>query len=217
MKRKQYYLTQGSFAVLFFVMLGYIVKFYPETLKGFDSTIQTAVRGELPTLLTNFFKTVTVLGNTKTQIVLVIFLTLLLYWYKNWKIEAGFVAFSGALVGLCIVTLKHVYGRPRPSILHLVHADGFSFPSGHSLGMFMIFGVLAIILSQRITNPLIKNVTRFILASLIFLVGLSRIYLGVHYPTDVLAGFLLAYGMLNILYPFYDHYRFVSRFKSQQK
>ena len=52
---------------------------------------------------------------------------------------------------------------------------------------------------------------------MIALVGLSRIYVGVHYPTDVLAGFTLAFGLLNVIYPTYDRIRFEWRFQSKQK
>ena len=59
MKNKQSYLTKGSFALLLFVILGYMVKFYPEQLVGFDNPIQTWLRGDLPAFLTIFFKLVT--------------------------------------------------------------------------------------------------------------------------------------------------------------
>lgn len=59
MKNKQSYLTKGSFALLLFVMLGYMVKFYPEQLTSFDTPIQTWLRGDLPAALTTFFKLVT--------------------------------------------------------------------------------------------------------------------------------------------------------------
>ena len=59
MKDKQTYLTKGSFALLLFVILGYVVKFYPEQLIPFDSSIQTAIRGDLPAILTTIFRGIT--------------------------------------------------------------------------------------------------------------------------------------------------------------
>ena len=98
-----------------------------------------------------------------------------------------------------------------------MHASGYSFPSGHSLGTFMILGAIAIVLAQRLAKKESKIAVYGITGLLIFLVGLSRIYVGVHYPTDVLAGFTLAFGLLNAIYPTYDRIRFEWRFQSKQK
>ena len=99
----------------------------------------------------------------------------------------------------------------------MVHAGGYSFPSGHSLGTFMILGAIAIVLAQRLAKKGAKVVIYIVTGLLIALVGLSRIYVGVHYPTDVLAGFTLAFGLLNAIYPTYDRIRFEWRFQSKQK
>ena len=80
--------------------------------------------------------------------------------------------------------------------------------------------MLVVILSLvviRLEKKESKIVVYAITGLLIFLVGLSRIYVGVHYPTDVLAGFTLAFGLLNAVYPTYDRIRFEWRFQSKQK
>ena len=209
MKHKHTHYIYASFALLLFVALGYMVKFYPEALTGFDSNIQTWVRGDLPAGLTRFFKTITILGNTPVQAIIAIVAVIWLY-LRQYKAEAIFVGASG-------LSLKYIYQRQRPSITHLVHASGYSFPSGHSLGTFMILGAIAIVLAQRLEKKESKIVVYAINGLLIFLVGLSRIYVGVHYPTDVLAGFTLAFGLLNAIYPTYDRIRFEWRFQSKQK
>ena len=216
MKHKHTHYTYASFALLLFVALGYMVKFYPEALTGFDSNIQTWVRGGLPAGLTRFFKTITMLGNTPVQAIIAIVAVILLY-LRQYKAEAIFVGASGLLASILIVSLKYIYQRQRPSITHLVHASGYSFPSGHSLGTFMILGAIAIVLAQRLAKKESKIVVYAITGLLIFLVGLSRIYVGVHYPTDVLAGFTLAFALLNAIYPTYDRIRFEWRFQSKQK
>ena len=210
MKHKHTHYTYASFALLLFVALGYMVKFYPEALTGFDSNIQTWVRGGLPAGLTRFFKTITMLGNTPVQAIIAIVAVIWLY-LRQYKSEAIFVGASGLLASILIVSLKYIYQRQRPSITHLVHA------SGHSLGTFMILGAIAIVLAQRLEKKESKIVVYAINGLLIFLVGLSRIYVGVHYPTDVLAGFTLAFGLLNAIYPTYDRIRFEWRFQSKQK
>ena len=132
MKHKHTHYIYASFALLLFVALGYMVKFYPEALTGFDSNIQTWVRGDLPAGLTRFFKTITILGNTPVQAIIAIVAVIWLY-LRQYKAEAIFVGASGLLASILIVSLKYIYQRQRPSITHLVHASGYSFPSGHSL------------------------------------------------------------------------------------
>ena len=151
MKHKHTHYIYASFAFLLFVALGYMVKFYPEALTGFDSNIQTWVRGDLPGGLTAFFKMITTLGNTSVQAVIAILAVIWLY-LRQYKAEAIFVGTSGVLASIMIMSLKYIYQRPRPSITHLVHAGGYSFPSGHSLGTFMILGAIAIVLTQRLVK-----------------------------------------------------------------
>ena len=203
MKHKHTHYIYASFALLLFVALGYMVKFYPEALTGFDSNIQTWVRGDLPAGLTRFFKTITILGNTPVQAIIAIVAVIWLY-LRQYKSEAIFVGTSGVLASIMIVSLKYIYQRPRPLITHLVHASGYSFPSGHSLGTFMILGAIAIVLIQRLEKKESQ-------------VAVFAIYVGVHFPTDVLAGFTLAFGLLNVIYPTYDRIRFEWRFQSKQK
>ncbi|MGT2741883.1 phosphatase PAP2 family protein [Streptococcus plurextorum] len=216
MKQKQTYFLRASFAILIFVFLGYVVAFYPQHLEIFDTPIQTIIRGQLPSFATQFFKAITIIGNTSSQIIILMVAVAFLL-YKKYYSEGIFLLISGMTAALAISSLKYLYGRPRPSISHLVHADGFSFPSGHSMGSMMILGSLIIIIGQRIKHRASALLIQSLLASIILLIGLSRIYLGVHYPTDVIAGFVLGYGVLNAIFPFYDQKRFEWRFQNKQK
>lgn len=217
MKEKQTYFLRGSIALLLFMILGYTVKFYPEHLEVFDSRIQTAIRGNLPQEVTAFFRSLTILGNTTTFVFVLLVAVLYLYFVKKWRVEGLFLALSGTVSGLLIVATKGLYARVRPAIEHLVVAQGFSFPSGHSAGSMMIYGFMLIIAHQRLTSKPIRLLVEGFFLALIFLIGLSRIYLGVHYPTDVLAGFLLGFACLQFIYPFYDQKRFEARFQGKQK
>ena len=216
MRNKQFYLLAASFAALIFLMLGYVVKFYPDLLTAFDSSVQEAVRGDLPRGLTAFFRTVTTVGNTGTQAIIAICGVYFCY-AKKWYAEAGFVTINSLLAALCVLGLKYLYQRPRPSLSHLVYAGGYSFPSGHSLGSLLIIGSLIVIIHQRMKKRTLRLVFELLLSVLIAVIGLSRIYLGVHYPSDVLAGFIFALGILSLIYPFYDQKRFEWRFQGRQK
>ncbi len=216
MKDKQTYLTKGSFALLLFVILGYVVKFYPEQLVTLDSSVQTAIRGDLPETLTLIFRGITRLIDLPIVISWAIIL-IAIFYLKKWKTESLLVAGNLGLAGILIVSLKHLYQRPRPDILHLVEEKGFSFPSGHSLAVTLLIGSLIIILGQRVKNTTIKLALQGLLGLYLISVLVSRVYLGVHYPSDVLASLCLGLGILFIEFPFYDKLRFQWRFTGKQK
>ena len=164
MKNKQSYLTKGSFALLLFVMLGYMVKFYPEQLTSFDTPIQIWLRGDLPAALTTFFKLVTSVIDPMGIIIWVSALVLF-FLYKKWKLEAALLAGNLVLHGILIKLIKLVYQRSRPSLSHLVKEGGYSFPSGHAMATAVVVGTLIIIAQQRIQNQKNQAIgTRFALA-----------------------------------------------------
>ena len=216
MKDKQTYFTKGSFALLLFVIIGYMVKFYPEMLVNFDQPIQTAIRGDLPEYLTLLFRAITHLIDIPIIITWVLIVAFIFY-RKQWKMESFLMLGNLALAGILIVTFKNIYQRPRPEILHLVDEKGFSFPSGHSLAVTIMVGTLIVIFSQRIKNQLWKRIVQILLGFYLLSVLVSRVYLGVHYPSDVLASLCVGLGVLFIEFPFYDKLRFQWRFKGKQK
>jgi len=193
MKDKQTYLTKGSFALLLFVILGYVVK-----------------------SLTLLFRAITHLIDIPVIITWVLIVAFIFY-RKQWKLESYLMLGNLALAGILIVTFKNIYQRPRPEILHLVEEKGFSFPSGHSLAVTIMVGTLIVILSQRIKDQLWKRIVQILLGLYLVSVLISRVYLGVHYPSDVLASLCVGLGVLFIEFPFYDKLRFQWRFKGKQK
>lgn len=217
MKNKQIHLRNASFFALAFVFLGYVTKFYPSSLTGFDSAIQSAIRGNLPSGATQFWTSITVIGNTVIILAITLILSAIFYYYKRWKIEAYFLLASFAAMGVASTALKYVYQRPRPSIEWLIDTIGYSFPSWHTASTMMIAGAVVIVIQQRMKQGLAKRVLQAGLILLAMLVAISRIYIGVHYPTDIIGGWLLALTLLQVMYPFYDQKRFEWRFQSKQK
>ena len=216
MKDKQTFMMKGSFALLLFMIIGYIVKFYPEMLVSFDQPIQTAIRGDLPETLTLLFRAITHLIDIPVIISWVLIVAFVFY-RKQWKMESYLMLGNLALAGILIVTFKNIYQRPRPEILHLVEEKGFSFPSGHSLAVTIMVGTLIVIFSQRIKNTVWRKIVPILLSLYLVSVLVSRIYLGVHYPSDVIASFCVGLGVLFMEFPFYDKLRFQWRFKGKQK
>ena len=216
MKDKQTFMMKGSFALLLFMIIGYIVKFYPEMLVSFDQPIQTAIRGDLPETVTLLFRAITHLIDIPVIISWVLIVAFIFY-RKQWKMESYLMLGNLTLAGILIVTFKNIYQRPRPEILHLVEEKGFSFPSGHSLAVTIMVGTLIVILSQRIKNTVWRKIVQILLSLYIFSVLVSRIYLGVHYPSDVIASLCVGLGVLFMEFPFYDKLRFQWRFTGKQK
>ena len=216
MKDKQTFMMKGSFALLLFMIIGYIVKFYPEMLVSFDQPIQTAIRGDLPETLTLLFRAITHLIDIPVIISWVLIVAFVFY-RKQWKMESYLMLGNLALAGILIVAFKNIYQRPRPEILHLVEEKGFSFPSGHSLAVTLLIGSLIIIVGQRVKDRTVKLILQILLGIYLVSVIISRVYLGVHYPSDVLASLCLGLGILFIEFPFYDKLRFQWRFTGKQK
>ncbi len=115
-----------------------------------------------------------------------------IFWFTGQRRAASWMAITmiGALV--LDLTLKYAFHRPRPVPFFGVVPHTYSFPSGHSLFSFCFFGTLAGLLSSRTTSLSLRVALHTVAALLILCIGLSRIYLGVHYPTDVIAGYLAA-------------------------
>jgi undecaprenyl-diphosphatase len=101
----------------------------------------------------------------------------------------GFLLGSVGSGLLLCQSLKGFFARRRPTVVpHLAHFDPASFPSGHSMGAALVYLTSGSIVSRQVTGPLAKTYFLSMAVALAVLVGVSRVYLGVHYPSDVLAG-----------------------------
>ncbi|WEV60762.1 phosphatase PAP2 family protein [Streptococcaceae bacterium ESL0729] len=204
--------------MLIFILLGYIVKFFPKTIAHFDLPIQSFVFSHRSDLLTSFFETITKLGNS-SRIIILVALFVIFFYLKKWYMEAIYL--GGLLLvvsGIVAPLAKHLYQRPRPPFEdHLITESGYSFPSGHSTVSMLVFLALILIFLPRIEKTWLKILLVTCLSLLIVTIGFSRIYLGVHYPSDVLGGFALASAAVLYSYPYYDRMRFTWRFKGIQK
>lgn len=115
---------------------------------------------------------------------------------KTYAIFVFTVSISGLLLGL---VLKELFQRPRP-LHHMVSAGGYSFPSGHSLGGFIFCLLVTFLIWKLKTGRLNKYFLYFISAVFGILIGFSRVYLHVHYATDVLGSFFVAIGWFAFIY-----------------
>lgn len=153
--------------------------------------------------MTNIIKVITNLGGTLV-ILGVTILSLLIFRRK--KINICIVL---NLLGIAIINnllLKNVIGRDRPSDINIITEMGKSFPSGHSAVSMVVYGYLIYLIYNFINNKYLKYILISILILIILIIGITRIYLGVHYTSDVLGGYLLGISYLLIFTYFTDKY-----------
>ena len=101
---------------------------------------------------------------------------------------------------------KFLFERPRPTVFRLAEASGFSFPSGHSMVSLAFYGFFLYLLWKTDYTDVLKWIGSVVIISLIVLIGISRIYLGVHFSSDVLAGFSLSLAYLIIFTHFVEKF-----------
>jgi len=124
-------------------------------------------------------------------IFLISFAILSIILVKNKKIGIS-ICSNLVLVSILNITLKQILQRPRPNELRFINEDGYSFPSGHSMISAAFYGLIIYLIHKYIKNKYTKWMLTIILFILVVGIGISRIYLGVHYTSDVLAGFMVA-------------------------
>lgn len=117
---------------------------------------------------------------------------------KKKKLMGILIWVNLACSGLLNQILKRIVQRPRPTEYRLIEENGYSFPSGHSMVSAAFYGFLIYLIFKNVKNKYIKCGTIIFLSLLIILIGTSRIYLGVHYTSDVLAGFVISISYLVI-------------------
>jgi undecaprenyl-diphosphatase len=167
-----------------------------EVLEGDTSTFDEATRNTVhqfasPTL-TTLMRGISFLGSTRFLFSATVVIALLLF-FRAWRRASVLLAVTMIGGAVLNMTLKLAFKRARPEpFFDLATPRSFSFPSGHSLASFCFFGALALMINARIENRNWRLPIWIGAGVMVFLIGLSRIYLGVHHATDVIAGFMAA-------------------------
>lgn len=167
-------------ALVYAIKFGYLISF-DEIIIAFANNIRSEK-------LTIFLKLITNIGSWQ-QVAVIVFCALVYLVYKKQSNFALFLTLVNSLSPSLNTILKNIFHRPRPTVNPYIIYHSFGFPSGHATSAIVMFSTLCFLMYHlhfRVFKP-------FILFSIIMVgaIGFSRIYLGVHYPSDILGGYLI--------------------------
>ena len=197
-KVKEFIINNLKWIILFICLIGFLALaedvFNKEIMKGDIigyKFISTFLISDFATPIAKF---ITNFGGAIFIAVVAIFLAIIIKNKKNG---------ISILLNLVIITglnqlFKRILQRPRPTEYRIIQETGYSFPSGHSMISMAFYGYLIYLIYKHVKNKYIKWISISLLSILICLIGISRIYLGVHYTSDVLGGFLISISYLVI-------------------
>ena len=183
-------------SVFILLMIG-----YDNIFQAFDLKIISCIQSLKNEYLTVFYKMITIIADTYQSAIITILIVAFLYIKKYYR-EALFLAITMSACGIAMPLLKNIFSRERPDFYRLIEISGYSFPSGHTTSATTMYLTLAIVVLS-IMNKLNKYFIFSIAVIGIVIIGSSRIYLGVHYPTDVMAGICLGISIVSTVYILY--------------
>lgn len=171
-----------------------VVMLLTNNVTSLDNSIYNIIISSKSDAMTMFMTIITMMCNTEFIIVATLLLVLLI---KNKKI-GGMIASNVVLCSVINTIIKHIFLRPRPVGIKLIEQGGYSFPSGHSMMAVAFYGLLIYIIWNTKWRNVWKIFTTTLLVILILLIGISRIYVGVHFASDVIAGLSISLSYLII-------------------
>lgn len=173
------------------IAFGYIALLIrAEKLILFDSNVISYVQGLESQWLTIVMEVFTAIGSAPIVILLSLSVLFLLYKILNHRKELILLAAVMAGSPILNYLLKVFFQRARPDLNRLIEISGYSFPSGHAMNAFSLYGILTFLLWRHIPPRWGRAVLLLCSTIMILTIGMSRIYLGVHYPSDIIGGYL---------------------------
>lgn len=157
---------------------------------------------------TGFFKIFTRLGSFYTLAILMLIGVILIWFVLKDKRTSLFYAVTFSCACIVSAIIKRIVQRTRPEHLMIIKQGGFSFPSGHSIMIFAFFALAIHFVCKFVKIKPLKITLVSVFSVIIGLIGFSRIYLGVHYLSDVIAGFLISYVVVAIFLMLYNSKNF---------
>lgn len=154
-----------------------------------DKAILSSIQSLETSFLTATMKFFSLIGSG-SSINIIAFISVL-FLYLFFQYESELLLFALVLIGshYFFRFLKIIFQRGRPDFHQLIEIGGYSFPSGHAMNAITVYGILLFLLWRNIPTRMGRIILATFCILMIFSIGFSRIYLGVHYPSDVLAGY----------------------------
>jgi len=185
--------------ICFIIFLGIMYSVLKYDSLSIDTSVYNFISNNIMTNgLHPYVKVITELGGVGFTVLLTL---LIIIFSKKYR---WFIAGNVVVTTLVNQIVKHIVRRPRPSVLRLVDESGYSFPSGHSMVSVALYGIIVYTIYKNVKNKYVKWISIVLLSLLVLLIGFSRIYVGVHYFTDVVGGFTLGLVVLIIYIDIYD-------------
>ena len=198
MKVKEFIIKNLKWIILFICLIGFLALaedvFNKEILNGDIIGYKIASEFLISDFATPIAKFVTNFGGAIFLIILAMTLLILI---KDKKIGLSILS-NLVIITVLNQLLKIILQRPRPTDYRIIEETGYSFPSGHSMISMAFYGYLIYLIYKYVKNKYIKWISIVLLSILICSIGVSRIYLGVHYTSDVLGGFFISISYLII-------------------
>ena len=197
-KIKEFIVKNLKWIILFICLIGFCALaedvFNKEIMKGDIigyKIVSTFLISDFATPIAKF------ITNFGGAIFLVIATITLFIVIRNKKIGISILS-NLAIVTVLNQLIKRILQRPRPTEYRIIEETGYSFPSGHSMVSMAFYGYFIYLIYKYVKNKYVKWISISLLSLLICAIGISRIYLGVHYTSDVLGGFLISISYLII-------------------
>jgi undecaprenyl-diphosphatase len=192
-------------SLIVFSFLVYIIS--AKKIVQFDSAIISFVQGFESPGLTSIMKLFSIIGDTPAVIVLSLVVLLFLYFVLKHRTEL--ILFVAAIIGSVVLNLilKYSFQRARPDIHRLVEIAGYSFPSGHAMNACTVYTITSFLLWHNISTRTGRTILIIISTMMILSIGISRIYLGVHYPSDVIGGYFASGFWITIAIWFFQKHQ----------
>ena len=192
-------IKNSIFLILFLVTM---IMLLLNKVSFLDDYIYKIIYGLRNNIWDFIFINITKMGNT-TIVLLVIIVVLLKMNRKNQEI----LSFTAIITVLSNQIIKNIIKRPRPNHIRLIKQGGYSFPSGHAMISIAVYGFLLYYIQTNCKNKKQKILLSVLLTILILMIGCSRVYVGVHYPTDIIGGYCLSIYILKMVIYFCQKYR----------
>jgi membrane-associated phospholipid phosphatase len=187
----------GITSLLLFLLMALLV--FSGFSNSFDKDIIVSAQQWESEVATKLMLFITFLGNYAFLVPANLLLTIFLVIKREKRLAAFTMIIALSSLG-CKFLLKELFHRPRPDEAIVTGIKNFSFPSGHAMMSLAFYGLLILFITPLIRNKQVQKAMNFFLLLLILLIGASRIYLRVHYPTDVVAGYFFEIAWLSFCF-----------------